>query len=190
MCQDAQWKTVRDLYNDQPLDACGYIAADAVCRMREAALAEADSWHYMKLPDYGDLECVRRGNQVLAKSDLDRILDSDEVNRLVRRYSHLDQRSQADEEWWAGAIALDHFLIGLPHIVEEIGATTSNSQHLWRAWIVNTQSSARAGSHWFTVIVGASVENSSRPLQNIAASSTAGSMLELNQPLQRSGIQY
>ena len=49
MCQDAQWKTVRDLYNDQPLDACGYIAADAVCRMREAALAEADSWHYLRV---------------------------------------------------------------------------------------------------------------------------------------------
>ena len=137
MCREAAFNTSTDLCSDQPLDACGYIAADAVCCMREAALAEANSWHCMKLPDYADLECVRRGNQVLGKKDLDRILDSDEVNRLVRRYSHLDQRSQADEEWWAGAIALDHFLIGLPDIVEQMAATTSDHQHRRRAWIAN-----------------------------------------------------
>ena len=46
MCQEANWKTSVDLCSDQPLDACGYIAADAVCRLREQALAEADSWHH------------------------------------------------------------------------------------------------------------------------------------------------
>ena len=102
MCREASWKISEDLFNDQPLDACGYIAADAVCRLREAALAEANGWHRMKLPDYARLECVGRGNQVLCKRDLDRILDSDQVNRLVRHYSCLDQNSQAEEEWWAG----------------------------------------------------------------------------------------
>ena len=45
MCQQASWKTSTDLCYDQPIDACGYIAADVVCRLREAALAEANSWH-------------------------------------------------------------------------------------------------------------------------------------------------
>ena len=160
MFREASWKISEDLFNDQPLDACGYIAADAVCRLREAALAEANGWHRMKLPDYARLECVGRGNQVLRKRDLDRILDSDQVNRLVRHYSCLDQNSQAEEEWWAGAVALDHFLIGLPGMLDEVTATTSGQQHRWRAWIVNTQSSAQPGSHWFTVVVAASVENS------------------------------
>ena len=44
MCGEAKWKISTDLCNDQPLDACGYIAADAVCRLREAALAEANGW--------------------------------------------------------------------------------------------------------------------------------------------------
>mgnify|MGYP000255573124 CR=1 FL=1 len=114
MCQEAKWKISKELCNDQPLNACGYIAADVVCRLREAALAEANGWHRMKLPDYARLECIDRGNRVLRKRDLDRILNSDQVNRLVRHYSYADQRSQGEEEWWACAIALDHFLIGLP----------------------------------------------------------------------------
>ena len=51
MCREAKWKISKELCNDQPLDACGYIAADAVCRLREAALAEVNSWHRMELPD-------------------------------------------------------------------------------------------------------------------------------------------
>ena len=31
---------------------------------------------------------------------LDRVLETDEVNRLVRHYSHLDQTSQATEKWF------------------------------------------------------------------------------------------
>ena len=72
---------------------------------------------------------IDRGNQVLRKGHLDRILNSDEVNRLVRHYSGLVQRSQAAEEWWAGAVALDHFLIGLPGVVNEVATTTSGQQH-------------------------------------------------------------
>jgi len=187
MCQEAKWKISKELCNDQPLNACGYIAADVVCRLREAALAEANGWHRMKLLDYARLECIDRGNRVLCKRDLDRILNSDQVNRLVRHYSYADQRSQAEEEWWAGAIALDHFLIGLPDFMSELAATTSAKQHRWRAWIVNTQSSAQLGSHWFTVVVGETVQNSAQLLQSTATSSTAGGMLELSQPLQSIG---
>ena len=149
MCQQAAWNTSKDLCNDQPLDACGYIAADAVCRLREAALAEANDWHRMKLPNYAQEECIDRGNKVLGRRDLDRILDSDQVNRLVRNYSHLDKRKQTAEEWWAGAVALDHFLKGLPDIVEELATDTSGQRHRWKAWVVNTQTSAQLGSHWF-----------------------------------------
>jgi len=187
MCREAQWKISEELCNDQSFDACGYIAADAVCRLREAALAEANGWHCMELPDYARLECIDRGNQVLRKRDLHRILDSDQVNRLVCHYSYVDQGSQAQEEWWAGAVALDHFLIGLPRMVDEMAAATSGQQHRWRAWIVNTQSSAQLGSHWFTVVVGVAVGNSSQLLQSTATSSAAGSTLELNQPLQSIG---
>ena len=117
MCGEAKWKISTDLCNDQPLDACGYIAADAVCRLREAALTNANGWHRTTLPDYAQQECIDRGNKVLRKRSLDRILEADEVNRLVRHYSYLDQRSQAAEEWWAGAVALDNFLKGLPATV-------------------------------------------------------------------------
>ena len=87
----------------------------------------------------------------------------------------------------AGAVALDHFLMGLPDMLDEVAATTSGQQHRWRAWIVNTQSSAQLGSHWFTVVVGAAVGNSSQLLQSTATSSTAGIMVDSNQPLQSIG---
>ena len=154
MLRLAHWNISADLCNDQPLDACGYMAADSVCRLREAALSEANSWHDIQLPDYAQLACISRGNKVLRKRGDHRILDTDEVNRLVRHYSHLDQRHQAAEEWWAGAVALDHFLTGLPNVVEEITTTSSHTQHRWRAWAVNTQTSRQLGSHWFTVVVG------------------------------------
>ena len=69
----AHWKTSADLYNDQPLDACGYIAADVVCRLRDAALSVANSWHHIQLPDYAQLECISRGNKLLRKKSEDRI---------------------------------------------------------------------------------------------------------------------
>ena len=133
MLRLTHWKISAELCNDQPLDACGYIAADAVCRLRGAALSEANSWHNIQLPDYAQLSCISRGNQVLRKRGDDRVLDTDEVNRLVRHYAHLDQRHQAAEDWWAGAVALDHFLTGLPNFVEEITTTSSHTQHRWRA---------------------------------------------------------
>ena len=83
----AHWKTSADLCNDQPLDACGYIAADVVCRLRDAALSVANSWHHIQLPDYAQPECISRGNKALRKKSEDRILDADEVNRIVRYYS-------------------------------------------------------------------------------------------------------
>ena len=133
MLTDAPCKIVAALYADQPLNACGYIAADAVCRLRDAALSEADSWHQIQLPDYAQGECVSRGNKLLRKQDDDRILDADEVNRLVRHYTHIDQSQQTAEDWWGGAVALDHFLEGLPHTVESIATTGLHSQRQWRA---------------------------------------------------------
>ena len=67
MLRLAHWKISADLCNDQPLDACGYIAADTVCRLRDAALSEANSWHDIPLPDYAQLECISRGKQNLAQ---------------------------------------------------------------------------------------------------------------------------
>ena len=181
MCGEAKWKISTDLCNDQPLDACGYIAADAVCRLREAALAEANGWHRTTLPDYAQQECIDRGNKVLRKRGLDRILEADEVNRLVRHYSHLDQRSQAAEEWWAGAVALDNFLTGLPDMVAELATANLGQRHRWRAWIVNTQHSEQLGSHWFTVVVGAAVGNVPQLLQSTASSSAVRRVPELSQ---------
>jgi len=185
MCQEANWKTSADLDSDQPLDACGYIAADVVWRLREQALAEADSWHQLWLPDYSQQHCIEQGNNVLHKSGDDRILEADEVNRLIRHYSHLDQRHQAAEEWWGGAIAIDHFLTGLPNSIQELSTIASDKRHQWRAWIVNTQTSTQQGSHWFTVIIstqtrlpestaahGTSDASSSQPAMDAIASSS------------------
>ena len=154
MCREAKWQTSADLSSDQPLDACGYIAADAVCRLRDIALAEGSNWHRERLPDYSQLECIHRGNRILNKRDDDRILDADQVNSLVRHYTHLNQSPQAAEEWWGGAIAIDHFITGLTNSVQEICASRLQKQHRWRAWVVNTQTSRQLGSHWFTVAVG------------------------------------
>ena len=128
-----------------------------MCHLREAALAEANGWHRTTLPDYAQQDCIHRGNKILRRRGLDRILESDEVNRLVRHYSHIDQNSQAAEEWWAGAVALNHFLTGLPDMIAELATTNLGQRHKWRAWIVNTQHSEQPGSHWFTVLVGAAV---------------------------------
>ena len=139
-----------------------------MCRLREAALAEANGWHRTTLPDYAQQECIDRGNKVLRKKSLDRILEDVEVNRLVRHYSYLDQRSQAAEEWWAGAVALDNFLTGLPDMVAELATANLGQRHSWRAWIVNTQHSAQLGSHWFTVVVGATVGDVPQLLQSLS----------------------
>ena len=152
-----------------------------MCRLREAALAEANGWHRTILPDYAQQDCIHRGNKILRRRGLDRILESDEVNRLVRHYSHIDQNSQAAEEWWAGAVALNHFLTGLPDMIAELATTNLGQRHKWRAWIVNTQHSEQLGSHWFTVIVGAAVENVPQLLHSTASSSALRRLPELSQ---------
>ena len=152
MLRQAEMQVLANLAADQPMDACGYIASDAVQQLRQLSLAEADSWWNTRLPDYSTVDCIARGQSVLQCEH--RILDSHEVNRLVREYCNIADRPQAAEEWWAGAIALDHFLQGLCHSAREILEPSGRSQHRWRAWIVNTQSSQQAGSHWFTVALG------------------------------------
>ena len=48
------------------------------------------------------------------------------------------------EEWYGGAVALDHFHIGVSDFLMDLDA-------VHRIWVVNTQNSTQAGSHWFTV---------------------------------------
>ena len=97
MLRQADLKTSADLCDDQLFDVCGYIATDAVCRLRDAALAEANNWYHVQLPDYARPECISRGNTVLHKKGDNRILDADEVNRIVRLYSNLDQTHKSTE---------------------------------------------------------------------------------------------
>ena len=139
LCRRVGWRTRADLACDQPMDACGYIAADIVSRLREAALSQPDGWMSAPLPDYCELACVRRGEAVLRRPSADRVLESDDVNLLVRTYSHLVEHTQAHEEWWGGAVALDHFLeSALSDFLDSLRGADS-SGHRWRAWVVNTQ---------------------------------------------------
>ena len=85
----AGWRTRAELCCDQPMDACGYTAADANVRLRDAALSKLNGWMQSSLPDYSGLEGVVRGESILHKHFGDRILDSDDVNMRVRHYSHL-----------------------------------------------------------------------------------------------------
>ena len=118
--RDAGWRTRGDVACDQAVNACGFIAADAAVRLRDAALAEADGWTRAALPDYSTLGCVHRGEVALGRAKTatehagrgdhaDRILDVADVNALVRCCSNLVSNTQAQEEWWGGAVALDHF---------------------------------------------------------------------------------
>ena len=83
-----------DFSGEQQLDACGYIAADAACALRDAALAKCNSWLNIPLADYTSLDCVKRGNEILHKPENDRILYPEDINLLVRRYTGIDQRHQ------------------------------------------------------------------------------------------------
>ena len=151
---------VADLSAAQPVDSCGYIAADAITRLREAALALAAGWMDFRLPDYSGTECVQRGNSILKRRAVVQasVLLAEDVNQLVRSYTALDQRPQASEEWWAGAVALDNFFGGVSQFLDEISGEASHRQHHWRAWVVNTQTSCQNGSHWFSVVVGRALE--------------------------------
>ena len=152
MLRQAEMQVQANLAADQPMDACGYIASDAVQHLRQWSLAEANSWWHTSLPDYSSMDCIAKGQSVLQCDH--RILESDEVNRLVREYCNIANNLQAAEEWWAGAVALDNFLPGLLYSCGEILEPSGSAQHRWRVWIVNTQSSRQPGSHWFTVAIG------------------------------------
>jgi len=156
LCTSAGVHARADLSCDQPTDACGYIAADAVVRLRDAALAEAEGWLTAVLPDYANLAAVRRGEAALGRGGAERVLEVADVNALVRHYSHLEAHPQAHEEWWGGAVSLDNFLDGgLPEFLGSLaGGQQAQHQHRFRAWVVNTHSSWQRGSHWFTVVAG------------------------------------
>ena len=55
--------------------------------------------------------------------------------------------------------------------MQEITTTSPHTQHRWRAWAVNTQTSRQRGSHWFTVVVGTQTQL----LQSIAEHCTSTS---------------
>ena len=95
MMEALSWDVNADFSGDQPLDACGYIAADAVSALRQAALAKCNSWFDIELRNYASLDCVERGNKVLRRQEQDRVLFGDDINDLVRTYSGIDQRRQA-----------------------------------------------------------------------------------------------
>ena len=150
ICSKAGWRTRAELSCDQPMDACGYIAADAVVRLRDSALAEIDGWMTSSLPDYSTLTSVRRGEAALQRGGAERVLEVADVNALVRHYAHLDAHPHAQEEWWGGAVALDYFLhVALSDFLESVAEGPGLHQHQWRAWVVNTQSSWQEGIHWF-----------------------------------------
>ncbi len=56
--------------------------------------------------------------------------------------------------------------------MQELSRTTPQQHDQWKAWVVNTQTSVQTGSHWFTVIVGRQLPQSS------ASASTTGSANE------------
>ena len=91
------------------------------------------------------------------------------------------------EEWWAGAVALDHFLTGLPNTVEEIIAIGPHTQHRWRAWAVNTQTSRQLGSHWFTVVVGTQTQLLHSTAEHCTITSSSGLPSTADELLQSSG---
>ena len=156
MCSQTGWIVTKELHKDQPVDACGYIAADAVSHLQAAALAKANGWVNCTLPNYESLQCIDRGDAVLQRASAGRILDSDAVNRLVRHYSNLTSNPGAAEEWWGGAVALDHFLEGIAEFAEQV-CKGGQQQHQWRAWVVNAQTSTQLGSHWFMAAAGRQV---------------------------------
>ena len=167
MCTSAGWSTRADLRCDQATNACGYIAADAVVRLREASLAEIDGWMSVTLPDYSQLTAVRWGEAALKRDGTERVLEVADVNALVRQYSHLHTHTQAQEEWWGGAVALDNFLLGaLDDFLDDLTGARRLRQHQCRAWVVNTQSSWQQGSHWFTVVLGIRLSSVSSHSEN------------------------
>ncbi len=73
---------------------------------------------------------------------------------MVRAYAELDANPRAHEDWWGGAVALDHFADGVVDFLRQTHDQEGASMHHWRAWVVNTQTSSQAGSHWFSVAIG------------------------------------
>ena len=144
------------LLADQALDACGYIGADAAVTLRDAALGLGDRWLQAPLPPYHSNACVKRGNNLLGRpGDVNAsMLATEDVNTLVHAYANLKQHLQAQEDWWGGAVALDHFATGVGDFLCSAHGSDDARMHQWRTWVVNTQTSTQDGSHWFTVAIG------------------------------------
>ena len=112
----------------------------------------------MALPDYSQAHCICEGNRVLENNSGSeaRVLDSDDVNTLVRKLSCISAAPNAQEEWWGGPVASDHFVRGLQQF---LSTPIHTREHQFRIWITNTQDSSQSGSHWFTVAVASLPES-------------------------------
>ena len=155
-----------NLNYNQPTNARGYSAADAVARKRDAALTEADGlqksdgWLTAVLPECASLAAVQRGEAALRRRDVAaRVLHVADVNALVEHHSHLEATLQAQEEWWAGAVSLDNVLDGgfTEFLDSLVSGHQAQHQHRWRAWVVNTEWAWQEGRHWFTAVAGSRV---------------------------------
>ena len=136
---------------DQTTDACGYIAADAAVKLRDAVMALGGPWLHAELGRYHTDHCVDRSNGVLGlPGGHARVLVTEDVNKLVHAYANLTDHLHAQEDWWGGAVALDHFVDGVGDFLQ---SSDRASMHQWRTWVVNTQTSADEGRHWFTVAI-------------------------------------
>ena len=130
MCRTRGLCITATLSCDQPTDACGYIAADVVVRLRDCALGSDQGWFDAPLEPYTSTACVVRGNVVLGQaSEEARVLGTEEVNQLVRCYAHLAEHIHAQEEWWGGAVALDHFIDGVCQFVRSAHDGTETAEH-------------------------------------------------------------
>ena len=90
MCRASGLGTTATLSCGQPTDACGYIAADVVVRLRDCALGSGQGWFDAPLEPYTSTACVVRGNVVLGEaSEEARVLGTEEVNQLVLSLIHI-----------------------------------------------------------------------------------------------------
>ena len=140
---------VAELDTTQPLNACGYVAADAAVALHAFFVTLGRGWHQQPIPTASP-ERVREGNAVLALpgGDAASLLTGDEIIELATVWSRCQATGCA---WLSGCLSLTNFYAGIEVFAAE--ALAADSEH-WRAFVVNTLDDV--GSHWFTVILHAS----------------------------------
>ena len=92
--------------SDQLPNACGYIAADVLVRIRVAALVKGNAWIEEQLPSYVDTSCIIQGNQLLGydgPGSEARELNAEKINTFVR--GALNMQPGEREDWLGGAVS-------------------------------------------------------------------------------------